>query len=257
MCFVTAWSGKLPTGLLSNLLTAMQCRGRDGTGIAFRDFTGAKPQTVSYRQAYSAAAFVKMHQPELKRARQSPIGLAHARRASSGMVIDPHNAHPFVCGKTFFIHNGFVRNWKTIDPTVTNDSIVIGPALEEFSKQEPVGDLLDMTKFRGIMAVAWMRRDVVRCFKINQDLAAVNILWIDADGKTHPLCLVCSKKEAVEEAIQKIDCEYQVVELAEGTVYRITDNGPEVDATLKVDSSCYEEDAVGSQTKLTLKLDPC
>jgi hypothetical protein len=252
MCSIASWSGDVPTGLLSNLLLEMQCRGRDGTGIAFRDISATKSQTVSYRQAYSAASFVKMHQTELRRARQSKIGLCHTRRASAGMVIDPHNAHPFVCGKTFFIHNGFIRNWRSIDSTVSNDSIVLGPALEAFSDNP--GKTLDVTKFVGNMAVAWMRRDVTRCFKVNQDLVSCNIIWEDKENASHSLCLVCSTREIVEAALKKLDVEvkYTFVELDEGVVYLLTPGGVEAEASLTVAAESYEDTVAGNQTKLSL-----
>jgi hypothetical protein len=253
MCSVATWSGDVPTGLLSNLLLEMQRRGRDGTGIAFRDVSAAKSQTVSYRQAYSASSFVKMHQAELRRARQSKIGLGHTRRASAKMVIDPYNAHPFVSGKTFFIHNGFIRNWKLVDPTVSNDSIVLGPTLEAFG--DSPSKTLDMSKFVGNMAVAWMRRDVARCFKVNQDLVACNIIWEDKDKASHKLCLVCSTKEIIEDALKKltITMEWKFVELSEGTVYVVTPDGLEQEASMTVAAESYEDTTAGNQTRLSLQ----
>ena len=240
MCTCLAWSGELPVGLLSNLLVAAMCRGKDGTGIAFREY-GEKPQTVSYRQSYSARTFVKAHQDELRRARKSKFGLGHTRRASLAMKVDAHNAHPFLFGKTFYIHNGLIRNWKSIDPTVTTDTMVLGPTLDAYAKRGAGGEL-DLFKFEGIMALAWLRGDNLQCVKVNQDLTSVVLEWTP-DGETTPRksCVVVSKFEIFEEATRhiKVSCEYVEIELAEGVVYNITPDGPVKIGEAKINPACY------------------
>lgn len=257
-CAILAWSGELPVGLISHLLVTAQCRGRDGTGVAFREASKAnkdKMQSVSFRQSYSAKTFVALHQDELRRARVSPVGIAHTRRASLGMSLTAQNAHPFLSGKTFFIHNGLIRNWRSIDPSVTTDSMVLGPTLDAWAKAPTIG--LDVSKFVGMMGVAWLRGDNAYCFKVNQDLTAAEIVWTTSSGAKKQVCVVASTLPIIERALShtNVSAEIREIELDEGHVYAVTPGGPIPVAGLTVNQDCYEEDSVAALTRLTVAED--
>lgn len=112
MCAIIGWSGRLPKGLLTELLREGEDRGRDSTGIAYRGVnTNGHPANFNCRHALNAKKFVVENGDSMSRARRSLRGIGHTRRASPGMPIDNYNAHPFVFYRCFFAHNGKIVNW--------------------------------------------------------------------------------------------------------------------------------------------------
>jgi glucosamine 6-phosphate synthetase-like amidotransferase/phosphosugar isomerase protein len=231
MCSIIAFKGKLPKGLLTQLLVESEYRGKDSTGIAFREKNivsfgsltkGAKykvtkvgpttnfssvggpssPQvgdefkasssatpanwgggsvesytTVAYRQALPAHTFCKRNSKHVGEARKSNIGIAHTRRASPGMPVNNHNAHPFVFDRVVYAHNGRVENWTAIkdkliahygqygDDTskklvleysnAKTDSIVLGPYIAQ----------KNLAEVKGCYGLVWICRENVYCLR--------------------------------------------------------------------------------------------
>lgn len=230
MCAIIGWAGQLPKGSLSAMLLAGQRRGRDATGIAFReDREGGKRRTVSYRLAMPAEVFARQNPHLLKAARLSPIGLAHTRRASPGMPRDDANAHPFHHAKLTYAHNGFISNWKALAKAagreVGTDSMLLGPmiAARNFSPAT------------GTMALVWIEGESCYAFTSCQDLAAAT-LTIKRDGKPDEFCtVIASTMEIIQAgahgAGKGVTVSVDEYEINEGRVYKLTptclyDDGP-------------------------------
>lgn len=110
MCAIIGWSGEMPKGLLTKLLTEAESRGHDSVGLAFRN----EGHSMCYRHAVSAKEFVQKSSKMVGEARRSKTGIAHTRRASPNMPINNDNAHPFIFNKIIFAHNGRVENWEAL-----------------------------------------------------------------------------------------------------------------------------------------------
>lgn len=262
MCAISGWSGKLPKGLISRLLTRMEVRGRDSVGIAFR----LDGMNTSYRQAIPATEFVadKENSNILGDARRSLRGIIHTRRASPGMPVDDRNAHPFAYWRYLFAHNGKVQNWKEIRAllqqyyreeaqrltaanevekaktaeycvrycdSITTDSMVLGPYIES----------RDFSNIIGCMGLVWMRANNVYVFRYAKEAVAATVLWKyvkeqkDEKIEDHSVTLVASTPQIIESALEKVpDIEYSLSDFnvfPEGRIFRIDplglqDEGP-------------------------------
>ena len=163
MCAIIGWAGKLPTGLLYQLLHAAEHRGRDSTGVAYWDEEAH--QNFLVKHAVTAALFTKINAEYINQAQRSIRGIAHTRRASPKMPVNNDNAHPFMYESWVFAHNGAIKNWKELkeatiaklekeveaDPTlkhklayikgITTDSMILGPAIEATNFAPVIGSM--------------------------------------------------------------------------------------------------------------------
>jgi len=239
MCAIIGWSGKLPVKVMSRLLIQAQSRGKDSTGVGFRE----PGKVVSYRQAIDATEFVKLNQPALSRARKALCGLAHTRRASPGMPIDERNAHPFLFEKHLFAHNGKIDNWEELKTSYVNYYITVlaenkenGVDLttelrEKYAKRvkyysEAKTDSMilgtaivdqDFTGVKGCMGLVWMKGNDVYVMRSAKELAAATLTWSyktaptkgeDADepvGVEHTVTIAASTEEIINKAVDSID----------------------------------------------------
>jgi predicted glutamine amidotransferase len=254
MCAIISWTGKLPKGLLSKLMTESEARGHDSTGLAFR----SSGKNYGYRQAVSAKVFVNENNKNMSEARRSTRGIGHTRRASPNMPIDNANAHPYSFWKYFYAHNGRINNWEDIKKLLiehyenelkemqrindqegikaaayykkyaencTTDSMVLGPYIES----------RDFSSIVGCMALVWMRGDHVYTFRYAKEAVAALIKWkykepVDNEAvEEHKLVVVASTRQIVDQAINKLDkLEYSIEynEFPEDHVYLLNENAP-------------------------------
>lgn len=191
MCTVIAWSGKLPKGLLTQLLIHAESRGRDSTGVAYH----TNGRVIVHRQCVPASKFVADHQDLIKDARLSPAGIAHARRASPGNPVNNDNAHPFAYFQYVFAHNGRITNVNDLCNkrisvltakqslsekerrqlsyfrSCTTDSMIIGPYIHDRDFTDLVGD----------MGLVWMVKDHVYCMRSCKELSCATLTWSSSD----------------------------------------------------------------------------
>jgi len=252
MCAISGWSGKLPKGLISRLMSRMEARGRDSVGIAFR----LDGMNTSYKQAIPATEFVsdKENSTILGDARRSLRGIIHTRRASPGMPVDDRNAHPFTYWRYLFAHNGKVQNWREIKQllqgyyaeeaarlklegkipeaktadycvnycnSITTDSMVLGPYIES----------RDFSNIVGCMGLVWMKANSVYTFRYAKEAVAVTVLWKylkeqkDEKVEDHSVTIVASTPQIIESALEKVpDIEYSMGEFnvfPEGRIFRV------------------------------------
>jgi predicted glutamine amidotransferase len=247
MCAIIGWNGKMPTGLLFQLLLAAEHRGRDSTGIAYWDETAQQNYLVKH--AVTAALFTKINGEYITEAQRSVRGIAHTRRASPKMPINNDNAHPFMYESWVYAHNGAIKNWKELreatiaklekevqtDPTlelklqyikkITTDSMILGPAIEA----------LNFTPAVGAMGLVWLYANQVFAFHSKKELTAANIVWNYEDSKEiNSLTISASTWEIIDVALHKtknikFDAEESI--LKENTLYelkvgQVVDAGP-------------------------------
>lgn len=238
MCFIAAWksTGPLPRGLISRLMIEGQCRGIDGAGLAYRvtHDNGEKPENIGFKRAMKPSKFVLKHRNEILRARQSTVGLVHTRRASPRLPITTAASQPLWCGRTIYVHNGFVSNWKaerarqalaaeaskdvkraqSIDNDWITDSFALGPRLDE--------DEVDLTELSGSMALAWLTRERVFAARLGKELEGFMLEWTDG-ATVHTATMVASTVEIMNLALEKLKGDITAVHvpLKEGYLYEL------------------------------------
>lgn len=227
MCAIISWNGKLPKGLLTQLLLKSERRGRDSTGLAFR----VGGSTVSYRQAIPASEFVS--DPDNNRflgdARRALMGIAHTRRASPNMPIDNKNAHPFLYWRYFFAHNGKIQNWRELQEQLVvhftevaaksegetrktaewcinycrnaqTDSKILGPYIHTE----------DFTPIVGCMALVWLHGDDVYTTRMAKEATATTVVWRyinppkDEVIEDSMVTLIGSTHEIIDDALKSL-----------------------------------------------------
>jgi hypothetical protein len=237
MCFIAAWkaTGPLPRGLISRLMIEGQCRGIDGAGLAYRVAKeNSKPENIGFKRAMKPSKFVLKHRAEVLKARQSTVGLIHTRRASPRLPITTAASQPLWCGRTIYVHNGYISNWKAerarqalaaenardskrakaIDNDWITDSYAIGPRLDE--------DEVNLMDLSGSMALAWLTRERVFAARLGKELEGFLLEW--KDGETvHTASMVASTVDIVNLALGKIKLEITAVHvpLKEGYLYEL------------------------------------
>jgi len=178
--------------MLTQLLNAAETRGKDSTGVAYREDGN---HTVICRECVPASRFTIDHQETLGKARRSDIGIAHARRASPGNPVNNANAHPFAYFQYVFAHNGRIMNVKALcDSHVlaltakdrldakekrqldyfkncTTDSMIIGPYIHSRNFTDLIGDL----------GLVWMAGNKVYCLRSCKELSCATLTWKTQD----------------------------------------------------------------------------
>jgi len=254
MCAIISWKGKLPKGLLTQLLLKSERRGRDSTGVAFR----LASSTVSYRQAVPANEFVS--DPEnnkfLGDARRAMSGIAHTRRASPGMPIDNRNAHPFLYWRYFFAHNGKIQNWKSLQQRLIDHySQVANSATDDESRKSAewcvhycrniqtdskvLGPYIHTENFsliEGCMALVWLKGDEAFTLRMAKEATATSVIWRyivppkDEEIEDHMVTIVGSTHEIIDDSLKSLSkvIEYDrgsFNDFPEGIIYKIEANG--------------------------------
>jgi hypothetical protein len=255
MCSIIGWSGKLPKGLITNLLLEAESRGRDSVGIAYR----LNHVNKIWRLAAPAHELIadKANEFILSNARRSNRGIAHTRRASPGMPINEDNAHPFPYWRYVFAHNGRIQNWREIkdvlinhfdetaakyeaagDPdhaktarycanysrSITTDSMVLGPYIEA----------RDFKPILGCMGLVWMKYDKVYTFRYAKEAVSATIIWnyVNPEGgvkEDHLVTIVASTAKIILNALDAVkDIAYDagpINDFQEGHIFRVEPNG--------------------------------
>jgi hypothetical protein len=247
MCAIIGWNGKMPTGLLYQLLHAAEHRGRDSTGLAYWD--DEHKQNFLVKHAITASLFTKVNAEFINVAQKSIRGIAHTRRASPKMPINNDNAHPFLYESYVFAHNGTVKNWRELqkatvekleklvkdDPKlkgklvylkgITTDSMILGPAIEA----------LNFTPAVGALGLVWLYADRVFAFHSKKELTAANVQWnYEGSKENHTVTVVASTWEIIDIALHSLkNVQFDAVEslLNENTLYElkvgeVVDSGP-------------------------------
>lgn len=219
MCAIIGWSGKLPQGLLSSLLTESSSRGRDGTGLAYRARgDDGNMRNFVVKDATAAECFMRttVGKEQMSNSRRSFRGIGHTRRASPGMPkFSAGTAHPFKFERMFFAHNGMVSNWREIKSALESkyaalgeafesrrdavskieiDSQVLGPLIWEsgFDRVDPkvaldsqAGQLrFDFSQVKGCAAVVWIAGPNVFAFRHGKEAVALKAVWRYKEAKT-------------------------------------------------------------------------
>ncbi len=195
MCAIFGWKGPLPPGFIHQILVASEFRGKDSTGIAFRDQDVARMSIV--KQAIPASVFVRSNRVWLDRGQRASLGIGHVRKASHSMPVDNVNAHPYNYRGTIFAHNGALKNWRllredmlrvaiesknTFDEAyakaVTTDSMMLGPALKSF----------DLSGLQGSFGLVWSDGQTVYAARSHKELSGAVIKWrVKSEGSSAPL----------------------------------------------------------------------
>lgn len=293
MCAITGWAGKLPKGVLTQLLINAEERGRDSTGVAFR----LEGRNKSFKSAVSATEFVneKENQNFLGHARRSLRGMAHTRRASAGMPINDDNAHPFLYWHVLFAHNGKVQNWKEIkafliehfqnslakvkaaspeneelikthefclrySTKITTDSMVLGPYI--ISR--------NFSSIVGCMGLVWMHMSNLYCMRVAKEATSANIIWRyrddvdpkvldkDADFQDHMVTLVASTREIILKSFERLKTiEFDVVEkdIEEGRVYKVDPTGIVDEGAVPINATHIEDKFSSEVVKTETKVE--
>lgn len=278
MCAIISWSGKLPKGLLTQLLLKSERRGHDSTGVAFR----LANSTVSYRQAVPAHEFVS--DPEnnkfLGDGRRALSGIAHTRRASPGMPIDNRNAHPFLYWRYFFAHNGKIQNWKELQQgLIEHYSKLSEQAPDEESKKTavwcvnycrniqtdskvlgPYIHINDFSPIVGCMALTWLKGENVFVTRAAKEACATSIIWRyivppkDEQVEDHMVTLVGSTHEIIDDSLKALE---KVIEFdrgsfndfAESIIYKVTPTGLEEHKRLAAKPTAVEDKFTSEEVK--------
>ena len=208
MCSILSWSGRLPQGLLTNLIRKSEIRGKDSTGVGFRALDKGVTKTWQYRAAERPSDFLKsdMAKQYLGTARRSLIGIAHTRHASPGMPVDEENAHPFAYWRLLFAHNGRVENWKDLKTQLSEHFAVEAARLklegqesasikaigckkymdETETDSKVLGPYINARNFdmvEGCMALVWIQSENVYTFRYGKEAIAAEIVWSQIDKK--------------------------------------------------------------------------
>lgn len=177
------------------MLLDIEVRGRDATGFAFMDPTGA---FQIHKAPLTATDFVRRR---LCIPRNARTAILHTRAATQGSELVNDNNHPIPQGHLVGVHNGIIWNDHTLWGDLVGadrrraevDSEVIFAGLA-FGKQDSGADVLDVLKtIEGPAAVAWL--DQEHPDRLMLARAATNPLIIGqtADGSL----LFASREEAV------------------------------------------------------------
>jgi len=259
MCTVLAWQGQLPPNSLSNLLVAAQCRGTDGTGLAWRE---TKSGPVNYDKcSIPASEYVVCRAKMVTAANASLSGIGHCRNASRNMPVDSNNSHPFIWKNIVYAHNGAVKNWrqlrstlfaKAMQDSITTDSMTLGPLLE----------FRDLSQAVGSFGLVWMAHKSVWVTHSEKELETVQLKWEDKkDGSSGNVLIACSTLAIIEKAFDLLDIEYSYsrYDLEEGILYELGVDGDLLShGDIPINSS-NEADAHSSKTNekalLQLELD--
>lgn len=230
MCSIIGWAGQIPPGLLSRLLIQGSTRGLDATGLVFR-----RPDDRGLslgKRAVSATTFVKANNDLIKAARCSPIGLGHCRRSSRGTAAGDRGAHPHLHEKICYVHNGYIRNWRDLDPAAATDSIVIGPAIQSGDYHELVGNY----------AIAWIVRKELYCLRVNKELEAFQLIWEKGDTRGDAIVLSSTEKIFKDacDGVKNLRYEYDHLPIMEGTVTRVEATGLEPVSLANFNPLCLE-----------------
>ena len=208
MCAIISWCGKLPTGLLYQLLHAAESRGRDSTGVAYWD--AELGQNMLVKHAVTAASFTKVNSKYVDTAQRSISGIAHTRNASPKMPIDNDNAHPFLYETWVFAHNGVVRNWRTLKTHYLEQFVteaINDPGLEsrvDYLKG-PAIESMDFTSVHGALGLVWLHGQKAYAFRSKKELTAARVEWNYASStEIHETVLVASTWGIIEKALAAI-----------------------------------------------------
>lgn len=149
---------KISRRLAKALLLDIESRGRDATGFAFRDSTGA---IQVHKTDTNAAKFVRNRLTLPKRA---DTAILHTRMWTQGSPSVNDNNHPIRSGSIVGVHNGWLQNdhtlWGTLlTPSLRNaevDSEVIFALLAHGKEVAGLTTLEALQEPQGNLAVAWM-----------------------------------------------------------------------------------------------------
>ena len=240
MCAIIGWSGKMPTGLLFQLLIAAEHRGRDSTGIGYLD-----PETgrnITLKQAVPADVFIEENREKIAKLSKAAQGIAHTRRASKSMPINNRNAHPFIYKAFVFAHNGALKNWRALvnDWIGTNetsnapDSDYLAEYLEKVTTDSmALGPLIERRNFApafGSFGLVWLYGNDAYAFRSKKELTSAKIVWsyANAPEETHMLTLVASTWEIITAALAKtanLRYDAENVLLEENHIYKFSSTG--------------------------------
>ncbi|MDE2097324.1 MAG: hypothetical protein KGL39_08785 [Patescibacteria group bacterium] len=137
------------------LLEAASWRGRDATGIACVKINKLKEPAVVYKKAIKAGDFIDMdHYRRIERNFDDyGFVIGHARSSTSdGWNLADENAHPFQFGPVTMVHNGTIRNYRTLDSGIEHpvDSAHVAACL---SKSDDPKEVLE--QLMGPFALVW------------------------------------------------------------------------------------------------------
>jgi len=151
------------------LLLAMEERGNESTGIAYRKGRGINI-IKSAKPASSFIADTKFF--EMLEDRPNLV-IGHTRLATTGKV-KKRNAHPFRAGDVVGCHNGHVWNWERIAPKSQVDSEAIFEAIKENGEVEGLnlisGDVAVTYLIEGEPEVRLARNTNPLFLAVNEDM---------------------------------------------------------------------------------------
>lgn len=152
--------------ILETMLITSQHRGEHATGLAL----GAGKTALTWKKAVDASTALRSaswHTFIETAPATTSIAMGHVRHATEDNAHEDYAAHPFTFGKITGVHNGIIRNWKTLatkygprDP----DSVAFPGVAPWTVDSEAAFDLIDrlgaqaaVEQLGGYFSLAWMR----------------------------------------------------------------------------------------------------
>lgn len=141
-----------PTVLASELLTQIEARGRDATGVAWRNEDTR--EVWVQKAALPATEFVQHLEPI-----KAHTAILHARYATHGSPDDNDNNHPIDVAGVVGVHNGVLRNYRELfaaigeEPSTNVDSEAVFALIRSISRKHLLRHLGNV---RGSAAIAWL-----------------------------------------------------------------------------------------------------
>lgn len=206
------------------LLMGIEHRGKDATGFAFIDSTGA-PQV--HKRAMTASEFLRTGGLTLPKRAQSAV--LHTRAWTTGSPSRNENNHPIRQGTIVGVHNGWLTNddviWTTLLDTNLRNAEVDSEAIFALIAHGPERVGMSVTDalatIEGPAAVAWMDTEIKDTLFLARASSSPLFIGQTVDGSV----IAASTMAAVAEAAKAGGLELEKIrEAEEGTMFTV-ENG--------------------------------